>query len=371
MGLNLIAEIMGWDDIDGVATREYGWLRLMSDIKFDDYADFRAGVRFIESLAAWLKQFNVTDRQSAYAFIKHRLIFVSPAELQCVIEAFVPEIVTPEIRKTVAEELGVKPYEVWQSASSASRFRQRLRRTLFVGLSDGSRVDILRRTNAGLLSTEQIVPMLHIDDEKWRDLAKELTSELGDGAQFDRVYLIDDFTASGTTFIRQRDGAWKGKLSRFNKLIAAAQKELGAAFPIAPNFALHIHHYISSHQARDALKERLAEADRDWPEKLYGSVHATEGLLLPQKARLDVETDAEMLHLCDAYYDHEVYKRYEKHCREAGQTDMKLGYADCALPVIMSHNTPNNSVPLLWAETDGKNGAHPMRPVFRRRDRHG
>ena len=61
----------------------------------------------------------------------------------------------------------------------------------------------------------------------------------------------------------------------------------------------------------------------------------------------------------------------ERHCREAGQSDMKLGYANCALPIVLEHNTPNNSIPLLWAETTGKGGAHRMRPLFYRRDRHG
>ena len=81
--------------------------------------------------------------------------------------------------------------------------------------------------------------------------------------------------------------------------------------------------------------------------------------------------DGPMLNLGDKYYDHEIFTRAEKHCREAGQSDMKLGYADCALPIVLEHNTPNNSVPLLWAETTGNGGAHPMRPLFFRRDRHG
>jgi hypothetical protein len=49
---------------------------------------------------------------------------------------------------------------------------------------------------------------------------------------------------------------------------------------------------------------------------------------------------------------------------------MKYGYANCALPVVLEHNTPNNSIPLLWAETEGKSGVK-MHPLFFRRDRHG
>jgi hypothetical protein len=127
MALGLIAEIMGWDEnTDGIATREYAWLRLMSAIKYDGYADFRAGVRFIESLATWLKQFRPEDRSTAYNFVKGRLVYIAPAELQRLIEAFVPEVVTPHLRRAAADEIGVKPYEVWSSTKGADAFRRRL-----------------------------------------------------------------------------------------------------------------------------------------------------------------------------------------------------------------------------------------------------
>src|SRR3546814_16842878 len=79
LGLTLISEIMGWTD-GGVATREYDWLRLMATTKYDGYSDFRAGSRFIENLATWLKQFDPGDRQIAYDFIKNRLVYISASE---------------------------------------------------------------------------------------------------------------------------------------------------------------------------------------------------------------------------------------------------------------------------------------------------
>ena len=64
LALNLIADVMGWDTEE--ATREYGWLRLMSSVKYDGYSDFRAGARFLENLATWLRQFDAVDRPVAY-----------------------------------------------------------------------------------------------------------------------------------------------------------------------------------------------------------------------------------------------------------------------------------------------------------------
>jgi len=52
--------------------------------------------------------------------------------------------------------------------------------------------------------------MMNVDDAKWEGLGEDLMSEQGANARFEDVYLVDDFTASGTTFIRQVDGKVKG-----------------------------------------------------------------------------------------------------------------------------------------------------------------
>lgn len=368
LALNLIADVMGWDTED--ATREYAWLRLMSSVKYDGYSDFRAGIRFLESLATWLRQFKAEDRPTAYAFVKNRLVYLSQAEMQRVIELFIPETVTPYLRKVAATQVGIKPWEVWGNAAGVKAFNDLLRRCLFIGLSDGSRIDILRRANSPRLVQDQFVPMLDIGEDKWCDLGEELEKELGKGARFDNVYLIDDFTASGTTFVRQVDGKWKGKLKKFNDLIDKAKDGLKDRFPIAADYTLHIHHYVSTDQAKFALKERVDDARANLPNRSFDEVRLTEGLLLPGELKMTGGGDQPILDLCDTYYDDHLYQRLKKHCDEAGQTNMKRGYADCALPIVLEHNTPNNAISLLWAETAGKLGP-PMRPLFRRRDRHG
>ena len=283
---------------------------------------------------------------------------------------FVPETVTPYLRKVAAVEAGIKAYEVWGRTEGVAAFNRRLRRCLFVGLSDGSRIDILRRANARRLSQEQVVPMMNVDNEKWRDLGSELRKDQGNDSKFNDVYLIDDFTASGTTFIREVDGKWKGKLKKFNDIINKARSDLKNDFPIAENYDLHIHHYISTHQARETLSSRVEEASQKWSEKSFGSVAITEGTLLPASLKMIGDSDTSMLAICDRYYDDQLYQRLKKHCDEAGQKDMRRGYADCALPLVLEHNTPNNSISILWAETSGKHGPA-MRPLFHRVDRHG
>jgi len=56
---------------------------MIPTVKYDGYSYFRAGVRFLESLATWLKQFNPDDRAAAYEFLKRRLVYVSLQEMRC------------------------------------------------------------------------------------------------------------------------------------------------------------------------------------------------------------------------------------------------------------------------------------------------
>lgn len=387
---------MDWDDIE--ATREYAWLRLLAAVKYDGYSDFAAGAGFLEALVDWLHQFEPQDRKTAYEFVKSRLVYISSAEMQRVIEAFLPEVVTPYLRRCVAEESGIQAHEVWATAEHAKAFSDRMRRCLFVGLSDGSRIDILRRTNSGRLSQEQVIPMMNVDNEKWRSLGNDLKEEQGADAVFQDVYLIDDFTASGTTFVRvNKEGKAKGKLSKFENMMQDAKSVLGDDFPIAEGFRLHIHHYVSTAQARAALEERVASVtslmqDRSFDADFLSSEGLTEGLLLGSELPLgyvdsstvpsgNVEEgsdglkgnhpgDDDVIRLCESAYDPALFKRLEKHCREAGISTMCYGYGYCALPLVLEHNTPNNSIPMIWSETGSQSNPR-MRPLFHRRDRHG
>jgi hypothetical protein len=125
----------------------------MSLLKYDGYRDYVAGLRFAESLAGWLSQFDLVHCAMAYDFVKHRLIYFSPLD-------------------------------------------------------------------------DQIVLATHIDEDKWKDLGAKLREDQifeSDGnPKFDRVCLVDDFTGSGTSFLRQRkDKSWTGKLRKFGLGLAA------------------------------------------------------------------------------------------------------------------------------------------------------
>jgi len=43
---------------------------------------------------------------------------------------------------------------------------------------------------------------------------------------------------------------------------------------------------------------------------------------------------------------------FNEHFEKGGTSDAKYGYAAGGLPVVLHHNTPNNSIALLWSYDD-------------------
>ena len=357
--LGRLSEIMGWDT--DRSRQEFDWLRLMSRMKYDGYQDFLAGMRFIESLADWIQQFSPGEREAAYELIRRSLVYVSTAELNHLVELFYPETVQWRLQNAVASRLGIPPYRVWAAEESSKLYRKLLRQTLFVELSDGARIDVFRRANAGTISNEQVVTAPRINREKWDDLLDDLRTE-DKTAQFSSIFLIDDFIASGTTLLRKEGDKWKGKLARFWKEV---QEVLPTHFE--SGWTLNVHHYIGTHRAQRVVRERQKAALAEHGEgSWFGSVQFSFGIVLPEGTPIDARSHPDFVELTNQYYDDIIETKHMK----LGGHDARLGFGSCALPLILEHNTPNNSVALLWAETLGGEGKHAMRPLFRRRQRH-
>jgi hypothetical protein len=371
LALRVLGEIMSWDDDQ--ASREYRWLSLISRLKYDGYQDFLAGVRFVESLCTWIQQFEPADRAAAYAFVRNVVVYIGPGEMLRLVELFFPDHVQRKLMRAAAEARGIPRHRVWSDPGATAAFERMLRSTLFIGLSEGARLDQFRRANAGIISNEQVLLATYVEGEKWDDLLKDLRDDLKDDtARFAMVYLIDDLVASGTTFIRKDAGSgrWKGKLNRFRRAVG---EKLATHFD--PNLLVCVHHYVANHRAVATLSERqgvaLAELGEDW----FPRVEFTFGTVLPESLPIDCSTHPDargFIPVAMKYYDSKIEN---KHTWEGG-TSLELGFAGCALPLVLEHNTPNNSAGLLWAESRGNDGSdgeparHAMRPLFRRRQRH-
>ena len=377
LGLKVLGHIMQWDD--GHARKEFAWLKLMARLKYDGYRDFQAGMRFIESLVTWLQQFKQPqERETAYEFVRRTLVYIGPSEMQRLVEQFYPSTVRDRLVRMVADECGIQPYRVLADKKARAAEERLRRQTLFMGLSDGARIDTIRHANSGLLGNEQFVQGAQVDTEKWRDLLDNLRKDLKDqNARFRLVYLIDDFTATGTSFLRfdEEKREWKGKFIRFKDSVESARMAPGGDKLFEDDWELCIYHYMASQAAAYAIGTRLEKAKaaeifhKDWVREM----HISFGTILPPDLPISVLPGRHdgFISLTQIYYDPTLRT---KHTDIGGVTHIGLGYGGCALPLVLEHNTPNNAVALLWAETDGGvrgDGPAPaMRPLFRRRQRH-
>lgn len=362
LALRLLGEVMRWDEDQ--ARREFQWLTLASRFKYDGYSDFVAGARFVESLADWLQQFPATDRAGAYAFIRQSLIYINSAEIQHLVDLFFPELIQRRLAQAIALEKGIPAYLVWAESDTEARFAALLRRTLFLGLSDGARIDVFRRSNTGRIKNDQVVALTTLDDDKWNELLDELRSDTQDPtALFRFVVLIDDFVGSGASLLRKKEqGSWTGKLVKFYKAFKAHQQT-----HFSPNVTVLVHHYIASSDAATRVvdNEGSARSERggEW---FPNSVEFSFGMVLSPIVQIIETSNSPIVPLAKTFYDPAI----ETKATWVGGTSLEFGFAKCGLPLVLEHNTPNNSIGLLWAESDGASGRHPMRPLFRRRQRH-
>jgi len=358
-----LSQLMGWDAPR--ALQEFAWLDLISRLKYDSYRGYFAGARFVESLLDWLQQFeDASEREVAYKFVRERLVFVGSSELQHLVELFYPETVRELIARAITKQACVPEYLIWSREELTAEYRQLLRQALFLGISDGARLDTLRRVNVGIIRNEQVVPTIEFDEARWASLTRELRKSLGkDDAKFRFIFLVDDFTGSGLTFLRRdADGEWTGKLVRFWDSVKKRIKDCS----VAEDFQLVVHHYLASAEAERQIPKREKEAANERGADWYPSVTFSFGATLPESLPVTREGDVNFVKILDNHYNPLIMTASMK----VGGEDGRLGFAGCGLPLVLEHNTPNNTVAILWAEAE-KMDEHPeMRPLFRRRQRH-
>lgn len=348
LAIKALASLLKWEEPEllGLGLR----LQLLARVKYDSYEGYRPGQKFLENLIACLYQLNEGERQVAITFILDRLVFISRAELCHAIETVYPDLVRREIIRCVSGELGIPPHLV-ASITGQPEFMARLRSTLVVGLSDGARLDMLRR--ASELSTEQFYPGPEFAPKRLDSLLGKLqeTPDMEE-ATFSEVFLVEDFSGSGYTLIHSDDGEWEGKLIR-----AAEQITGYTPSHFSPDLRVRVVLYVASESAVLLVRDRLAAAGLDWP------LLAVQ--VVPMEAR---ETNSQLEALCERFFDKDVL--FDDHLAKGGAHG-HLGFSGAALPVVLHHNTPNNSISLLWADSSNEpNSALKRRAVFPRHSRH-
>ena len=355
----LLGQVMEWDGTDMATSNTLLSLQMLASHKYDGYQRFRPGRKFIESLAIWLRQFRTVDeRRTALAFVQRRLIFISNDEMEQLVEILFPKIIRPILRGYVSKKLGIPEYAI-HGIEGNPEFARARRQSLFLGLSDGARMDEFRRSNRDL-STEQVYATYEVSEPRLVEMRSQLLEEHDQGetnpSRFDLVFLIDDFAGSGKTILREKDGDYLGRLKRFSDLLSS-DSAAGSSVFSGPDTEIHICLYVATRQAVEHLNQAVEDYTRVAAWTNPPQVHFVQ--LLDEGHRINRGNEPKFCGLLDDYYDEEI----EDEAKQVGGSSSKYGFAGCALPLVLSHNTPNNSVSLLWAPL-------PMQALFPRFERH-
>jgi hypothetical protein len=339
----LLARVMDWGPEE--VARERPRLQALAAYKYDGYEQFSPAVRFIGHLGDWLEQFDRgEERRIAYEFVLRDLVFVTDAELRHLVSMAYPTTIRPLLLRGAALADGIDPFHVSRIAASPT-FRGRLTRTLFLALSDGARIDLFRRLGAeyGL-----------IHDQIWvtYDLARgrvaEFLSKLRERThreddRFTHVVLLDDFSASGLSYLRRnKEGKLKGKVATFYEQLQSEHNDL-----VSADAEISVILYLATPTA-------LAGINSLGMEMVGGT-----GFLFRARAVHELVNaphlvpggDMPVLKLVeqDRYYD----DRAESSSTRVGgfNGSVRYGFNQNGLTLVLAHNTPNNSISLLWSQT--------------------
>lgn len=356
----LLVKIMDWSLED--VSIERPLIQAMANLKYDDYQQFSPGIRFIESLAQWLVQFeSIEERRILYDFVKKHLIFISNTQVAHLVNLSFSTEINPILIKKVASTLNLNEYQVKKIIKS-EEYSKVMRQSLFIGLSDGSRIDQLRRF--AHLDNEQVLTTYYIDNEKVEDMLTELES-LCPTKKFTSIFLIDDFTASGTSYARFEIDKAKGKiLKMLNKIYFAedkldSNKKHFSDLIEKDNLSIHIIFYIATEEAIDKITNEINKYITTYlPEvKIEWTIKAIQ--IIGKDAKNEILSNSNFVDIIsnEKYFDMGIV---DKHYKKGKHDKPYLGFNECTLPLVLNHNSPNNSIPILWfSDSDKIKGLFP------------
>ena len=379
LAVRLLRTVMAWDETtmgpeqsDLVST-----MSRLAEYKYNAYQQYAPGRQFVESLALWLEQFSPIEREVALDFVHSRLIFISDQEMRHLVDLMFRNVVRPILRAKVAKRLGLP---LWQTAAidASDAFANELRHSLFLGLSDGARIDEFRRSAS--LSNDQAHPTYELQTDRALEMVKAV------GGPFRNVFLVDDFYGSGKSILRwQLDDKWldeyeqrassKGRLIKFVEQIKSQSQATSAKQHLADllrrvalqprpesifsnDVAIYICIYVATERALSHIRSAIGRhPNPPWQHAPEICATMTLGDRVSLRCRSEDDPFDALLH------DHYHNSLMNKH-RAVGGSDIIHGFSNGGLPLVFAHNTPNNTVYLIWETRD------PYTALFPRVDRH-
>lgn len=368
LAVSLLAKVTKWDDKR--LSKELPKLSFMARTKYDSYSQFDPGFRFMSSFAQWMSQFDKEDVETIYSAFNKYLTFISPEQIKYLVDLMYSSKIKPFIRDLSAIKAGLSRYQL-NKIESSQEYKIQKRLSLVVGLSDGSHIDILRRT-AGF-SNEQVLPMYYPNQEKLQDMFDELQKDdLLKGTNrnlFESLFLVDDFTASGTSFARKED-KFKGKIIKVLKGLKS--KETGSEGKMGEESDIELSDLFVKDKINVnvlfcvATEEAIANINREvgqyinennMTDLIQFNVDCVQLIKTEEINRVKNYPGLKNVLKKDKYYDWSAI--LTDSYRKGKHDEPYWGFNECGLLLVLSHNTPNNTMPVIWEDTSKFRGLFP------------
>lgn len=327
-----------------------------AELKFDEYQQYKPGSRFVENLCSWLNQFSSNaERETALNFILNKLVFVSISEMHRLIETVYHEKICPLFFNQATEIVRNNPELITLKEKISEIIKTK---SIFLAMSDGARIDVLRRT--AQLAHDQVCVDYDLSELKYSEIRDEMKNrvELMDPERkisgcipdgITHVFLLDDFSGSGISYLRHEGNDWKGKIS---KVLNRLKKEC----IISPNSRpqIHIILYLATPRALNHIQNNLENLCQTEPYKID-----IQCVQMVNSVELNDKEEA----LFSKYYLNVKSEVEDSHYGKGDMSNPHHGFDGCSLPLVLYHNTPNNTFPIIWA------GNHALFPrVTRHKD---
>lgn len=335
----ILMRTMGWSQAD--VSGNLPILQILSSYGYDEYQQFRPGMRFIESLARWLHQLPPPKKGAALKFVMERLLFITQDQMRQIISLVYREYVVPALLRQISDESGCDiPYWHTRKLHESSKFKVLRRKCLFLGLSDGAQVDVFRRFSPEL-SNEQVYRTHEMNQARADKILNALQIDLKEqDVRFRNIFLLDDFSGSGHTYLRHKKSGWSGKLNCFYESITSKHDPLSGLVD-RDNLRIRLILYAVTERAMTHLEECCRRRFDDIKFSV-AAIHT-----IPDNIKYDETENKDFTELIkDKAYGCEGLEK-DEHIAVGDTSRLHLGFDGCALPLILHHNTPNNSLPIL------------------------
>lgn len=295
------------------------------NLRYDSYRGYNNTESFVYKLANWLNQFDtVFERKIMLDFISEKLVYVSEKEIYEIIRTIVPDILLPIYKKRYQQ-----------------KWYQYLCQTIFIGMSDGAHMDLFRYYNE-LLDNHQVHMEYELADTKCENIIRKIKKNIIiEGCNEINIVLLDDFSGSGIGYFRY-ENSWKGKMYKsLNSIIKnfSSYKKIKVFF--IPYFlTLKAYTYIL-----------------DCVSKLYHN--SVEFMIIPARKVSQIDISKEEECIINKKFNNDLFN--DPNYMIGKHEKPYLGFDQTQICFVLYHNTPNNSLPIIWS---GENA------LFKRKNRH-